>query len=255
LIQPFVGEKFDSEAFMKAFGRIEKNPMMNLTRTIPISTFLIAPAILATAHAQTPPAFTDIANAPIPIQILVQSPAETQTDLQVICLFRSSPVNSLHGSLTEMNEKLKGLLDRVRKPELFRGELGETLLLAPPAGSLGAKKLLIIGLGDSRTFSPQRMQLVGEILYDQASRLGVAHPFFAPTILDGGVSKFTTGEVAEQVIAGFLRAAATDKLLRDANAATGQPVTALTYLAGAKNTGNTREGIETAVATAARKKD
>ena len=47
------------------------------------------------------------------------------------------------------------------------------------------------------------MQMVGEILYDEASRLGVAHPYFAPTILDGGVSKFTTGEVAEQVIAAI----------------------------------------------------
>ncbi len=202
---------------------------------------------------QSPPAVIDIANAPIPIQFLVQSPAETKTDLQVICLFRSWPVNTLHGSLTEMNEKLKGLLDRIRKPALFRGELGETLLLAPPKGRLGAKRLLIIGLGDSQTFSPLRMQLVGEILYDEASRLSVAHPFFAPTILDGGVSKFTTGEVAEQVIAGFLRAAATDNLLRDANASPGQPVTALTYLAGAKNTGNTREGIEKAITAAPHK--
>jgi len=30
LMQPFVGEKFDSEAFMKAFGRIEKNPLLTL---------------------------------------------------------------------------------------------------------------------------------------------------------------------------------------------------------------------------------
>ncbi len=228
--------------------------MTIMTKMTLTFAFLIALTGWPTAFAQSPPAVIDIANSPIPIQILVQSPAETKTDLQVICLFRSSPVNMLHGSLTEMDEKLKGLLDRVRKPDLFRGELGETLLLTPPpAGSLGAKTLLIIGLGDSQTFSPQRMQLVGEILYDEASRLGVAHPFFAPTILDGGVSKFTTGEVAEQVIAGFLRGAATGKLLRDANASPGQPVTALTYLAGTKNVGNTREGIEKAIATAARK--
>lgn len=31
LIQPFVGEKFDSEVFMRAFGRIEKNPALTLT--------------------------------------------------------------------------------------------------------------------------------------------------------------------------------------------------------------------------------
>src|SRR5712664_2494600 len=31
LIQPFVGEKFDSEVFMRAFGRIEKNPALTLS--------------------------------------------------------------------------------------------------------------------------------------------------------------------------------------------------------------------------------
>src|SRR5580658_8417583 len=174
------------------------------------------------AHAQTQPAPIDIPNSPIPVQILAQSPAETVTDLQVICLFRSSPVNTLHGSLLETNEKLKGLLERIRKPELFAGELGETLLIAPPQDSLGAKKLLIIGLGDSQTFSPQRMQLVGEILYTESSRIGVAHPFFAPTILDGGVDKFKTGEVAEQVVGGFLRAAATERVLMEANASASQ---------------------------------
>ena len=121
------------------------------------------------------------------------------------------------------------------------------MLIAPPKGGLGAKQLLIIGLGDSLSFSPQRMQLVGEVLYSEAARIGAAHPFFAPTILDGGVSKFTTGEVAEQVIRGFLRAASIDKILRDAHAS-GARVTALTYLAGAKNVDSTRAGIEKAIA-------
>jgi hypothetical protein len=196
------------------------------------------------------PAVVDIPNAPVPMQVLTQSPAETTTDLQVICLFRSSPMNTLHGSLIETNEKLKGLLDRVRKPDLFRGELGETLLITPPKGSFGAKRLLIIGLGDSQTFSPERMQLVGEILYAEASRMGVAHPFFAPTILDGGITGFTTAPIAEQVTLGFLRAAATDKVLREANASPEPTITTLTYLAGPKNVSNTREGIEKAIAEA-----
>jgi Cytosol aminopeptidase family, N-terminal domain len=214
------------------------------------STLLFALIVWPRPAAHAQPAVVDIPNAPIPMQVLAQSPAETKTDLQVICLFRSSPLNTLHGSLLETNEKLKGLLDRIRKPELFGGELGETLLLAPPKDSFGAKKLLLIGLGDTRTFSPQRMQLVGEILYSEANRLGVAHPFFAPTILDGGVANFTTGQVAEQVILGFLRAAATDRALRDANVSAGQSVAVLTYLAGSKNVSNTREGIEKAIAAA-----
>jgi hypothetical protein len=224
-----------------------RNTILTSALLVSMAVFY-GPALLA----QTPPTIFDIANAPIPIQVLVQSPADTETDMQVICLFRSSAVNTMHGSLTEMNEKLKGLLDRIRKPDLFRGELGETLLIAPPRGSLGARKLLIIGLGNSQTFSPKQMQMVGEILYAEAARLGVAHPYFAPTILDGGVTKFTTGEVAEQVIAGFLRAAATDKALRDASASPSQPVATLTYLAGAMNAAGTRDGIEKAI-TASRK--
>jgi Cytosol aminopeptidase family, N-terminal domain len=206
----------------------------------PAICFFIIGLIASAACAQP-------TGALVPIQVLAQSPADTHTDLQVICLFRSAPENALRGSLLETNEKLKGLLDRVRKPDLFRGELGETMLITPPKGGLGAKHLLIIGLGDSLSFSPQRMQLVGEVLYSEAARIGAAHPFFAPTILDGGVSKFTTGEVAEQVIRGFLRAASIDKVLRDAHAS-GARVTALTYLAGAKNVDSTRTGIEKAIA-------
>jgi Cytosol aminopeptidase family, N-terminal domain len=222
--------------------------MTTSLKTILTLAFSIAPIAVHSAFAQ--PVSIDIPGAPIPIRILAQSPADTTTDLQAICLFRSSPSNTLHGSLSETNEKLRGLLERIRKPELFRGDLGETLLLAPPKGSLGAKKLLIIGLGDAETFSPERMQLVGQILYMEASRLGVAQPFFAPTILDGGVTKFATGDVAEQVVGGFLRAAATENLLRDANASAGRGVAGLTFLAGAKNVSSTRAGIEKAIAAA-----
>ena len=207
----------------------------------------------ASLFAQTKPAVIDIPNAPVTMRVLVQSPADTVTDLQIICLFRSSPENVLRGSLAEVNAKLNGLLDRIRKPALFRGELGETLLIAPPPGSLGAKKLLLIGLGDSQTFAPARMELVGQIVYRESSDLGVARPFFAPTILDGGFAKFGTGEVAEKVIAGLLRAQASDAVLKEANASGSRPVTGLTYLAGAANANNTRDGIERAIAAASLK--
>jgi hypothetical protein len=120
-------------------------------------------------------------------------------------------------------------------------------------GSLGAKKLLIIGLGNSQDFSLQRMQLVGEILYAEASGLAVAEPYFAPTILDGGVAKFTTGEVAEHVIAGVLRAAAIERTLREHKATGEAVVKGLTYLAGAKNVESTRAGVEKAIAAASKK--
>ena len=196
------------------------------------------------AATQAKPAEIRISNAPIPTRVLVQSPADTDTELQIICLFRSDPSNTLHGSLIETNEKLKGLLEQIRKPALFRGELGETIVIIPPAGGLTAKKLLIIGLGDSQTFTPQRMELVGSIAYRESNRLGIAHPIFAPTILDGGVTKYTTGQASEQFIAGFLRAARTEKILKDAGGSPGQVIQDLTYLAGAAHASDTEQGIE-----------
>jgi hypothetical protein len=135
----------------------------------------------------------------------------------------------------------------------LHGSLGKTLLIAPSKDSIGAKELLIIGLGDSQTLSPQRMQLVGEILYAEASRLGVAHPFFAPTTLDGGVSnsqpakspghrRFPAGRRDGQTSQGCQRIA------RSARHRNHLPP-------GAMNTGDTQEGIEKAVATAARRED
>jgi hypothetical protein len=43
----------------------------------------------------------------------------------------------------------------------------------------------------------------------------VAHQLLALTILDGAFIKFTTGEVAEQMIGGFLTAAEIEELLLD----------------------------------------
>jgi hypothetical protein len=92
------------------------------------------------------------------------------------------------------------------------------------------------------------MELVGTILYREATRLGVSHPFFAPTILDGGVAKFGTGEISEQVVSGFLRAARTERALKDAGAGPEQTIQALTFLAGPTHASETRQGIEKAIA-------
>ncbi|MEI9970885.1 MAG: M17 family peptidase N-terminal domain-containing protein [Ignavibacteriota bacterium] len=215
-----------------------------------LAIWSLALAVTTAGAAQAQPAQIQIADGPIPVRVLAQGPADTTTDLQAICLFRSDPANTLHGSLAEMNDKLKGLLVRIRTQQLFRGELGETLLIAPQKGTIPAKRLLLIGLGDSETFTLQRMELVGSILYREAGRLGVAHPFFAPTLLDGGVSKYTTGAAAEQVLRGFLRGAATEKALPEANATAGTAVQDLTYLAGPQHASDTRDGIEKAFAAA-----
>jgi hypothetical protein len=92
------------------------------------------------------------------------------------------------------------------------------------------------------------MELVGSIVYREANRLEVAHPFFAPTVLDGGVTKYTTGQVAEQVVSGFLRARHTETALAEAGALQGQSIQDFTCLAGPAHAADTQQGIEKAIA-------
>jgi hypothetical protein len=78
-----------------------------------------------------PPTVIDIANAPIPIQVLVQSPADTETDMQVICVFRSPPVNTMHGAGRMASNMV----------EIFHtedGQISMTCALAVPKSSLNA---------------------------------------------------------------------------------------------------------------------
>jgi len=208
-------------------------------------------AVLA-ACAQSQPTQLEVPNAPIPTYVLVQSPADTQTALQAICLFQSDPANTLHGSLLEINQRLAGLLDQIRKPTRFAGNLGETLLISS-AGKMSAKQLLIVGLGDSKSYTPERMELVGAIVYQEANRLGIEHPFFAPTVLDGGVTGFSTGDTAGWFIRGFLRAAATEKQLASTGDSAGVTIRALTYLAGAAHATDTRDGLAKAYAASSAK--
>jgi hypothetical protein len=181
------------------------------------------------------------------VTVLAQSPAETKTDLQIFCLFRSEPQNQLHGSLREIDEKLHGLLTQLRATGLFGGELGETILLTPPPGTIAAKKVLVIGLGDSSTFAPERMYLVGKIALREADRLGVSHPFFAPTVLDGGVTGFATGVVAYQVVRGLRDGLASEAVLYQKGAGAAPSVVGFTYLAGAAHTMDTQKGIDQAM--------
>jgi hypothetical protein len=191
-----------------------------------------------------------VPNAAFPVNVLVQSPALAKTDLQAICVFRSSPGNTLHGSLLEIDEKLGGLLSQVRKDNLFSGELGETLLIAPKPGTIAARRLLLIGLGDLESFSADREQVVGFIFFEEANRLGVSDPYFAPTVLDGGKAGLDTGDVAQQFLNGFLRAKATQDLLQHAGVSAGSDPHSLTFLAGAAHAARTREGLATAFKTA-----
>jgi hypothetical protein len=217
------------------------------------SWFVLLLAALS-LQVQTHPAISEsqvltVSNASFPVDVVVESPAATKTELQVICLFQSDPSHTFHGSLSEIDQKLGGLLSQIHKSNLFSGALGETLLIAPKPGTIPARRLLLIGLGDLESFTPEREQTVGFIFFEEAERLGVNQPYFAPTVLDGGKTGTDTGDVAQQFLSGFLRAKAIQDLLKKAGVSAGTSPRSLTFLAGPTHAANTRDGLARAFKT------
>ncbi len=192
--------------------------------------------------AQAPPAAVRVQGG-FPVDLLVQSPAATKTELQIVCLFHADTETKFQGSLAEIDEKLGGLLTQIHRQSLFAGNLGETLLIAPKPNTISARKLLLIGLGDIESFSPEREQGVGFIVFEEARRMAIEHPFFAPTVLDGGKAGIDTGAVAEQFLRGFLRAKASEEAVEASGMSNGANPTGLTFLAGASHAADTKTGL------------
>jgi hypothetical protein len=207
------------------------------------NALLLIPALVAclAAAAQTPtPALPVGTRLSIPNNVL---PTEAPGDLQIICLFQSTPENKLLASLASMDQQLGGLLTQVRTDSLFRGDLGETMLLTPKPGVIAAHRLLIIGLGDRTTFTAQREELVGEIAYAESERLGVTAPTFAPTVIDGGFNGTDTGMIGTHFMQGFLRGRVLAAALYAAQIAPAPKVARLIFLAGPAHAVDTQKGI------------
>jgi hypothetical protein len=199
--------------------------------------------------AQTPPSAVavgtrlSVPNNILPVDVLVQGPTEAPGDLQIICLFQSDPENKLLASLASMDQQLGGVLTQVRTHDLFRGDLGETMLLTPKPGVIAAQRLLIIGLGDRTTFTAQREELVGEIAYAESERLGIAAPTFAPTVIDGGFTGTDTGTIGSDFMQGFLRGRAIAAALYAAHTGPSPKVSSVTFLAGPAHALDTQKGL------------
>lgn len=188
----------------------------------------------------------------VEIETAVQSPASQETPLQIVCLFEytegdiynSPPALSkeLNG-LVHVDEALKGLITDLRKTNRFEGKRLETLLILPPSGSIAAKRLLLIGLGNRNDFKADIMRLVGVVGMREALRLGVESYSHASDLKDAGIDS-PTGEVAGNVIKGALQAFQTQSYLKERQASDPLTVTKITLLAGPAYFEDSQKAIE-----------
>lgn len=188
----------------------------------------------------------------VDVEVLVQSPSAQTTPLQIICLFEytegdifnSPPAlpKELNG-LVHVDEALHGLITELRKTKKFEGHSLETLLIVPPANTIPAKQLLLIGLGNRNDFKPEMMRMVGVTGMREALRLGVSSYSHASDLKDAGFSS-PTAEVAGYVIQGAQEAYNTQAFLKEQNASSALTVTKITLLSGPAFFEDSKVGIK-----------
>jgi hypothetical protein len=140
---------------------------------------------------------------------LVQGPSAAVADLQIACVFEYTEGDIFNppalptelNGMVHLDQALKGIITDVRKNGQFKGHALETLLIAPPKGSLSSKKLLLIGLGNRNSFDAELMREVGSVAMREALKLKVKTVSFASDLKDAGVDS-PTALVAENVVLG-----------------------------------------------------
>ncbi len=141
------------------------------------------------------------------VTVKMVGPYAAEADLQVICVFKhKSEGDTYQDSMQVLDDKLGGILSRLRNSGDFIGELGETLLFSPPRGTIPAKQLLAVGLGEESSLSPHAMQVAARVALREAVRLKVKQVYFAPTLRDQGNNKLGVGDVDSAVVGQVVHA-------------------------------------------------
>ena len=169
------------------------------------------------------------------ISVKMIGPVTQSTNLQIICVLKHEPAGDKYiEAMDDLNQKLHRIISNLRERGEFTGELGETLLLTPPANSITPKQLLLIGIGEESALSLDRLTLVGGIAARESARLGAANVSFAPTLRDQGSNRIDVGEGDAAFARGWILAYDTEVKLRAQGLAPAGSISSLTIEAGPK---------------------
>ncbi len=81
----------------------------------------------------------------------------------------------LSGPAAKLDEHTGGLLSDLRRRGDFRGKADETAVLYPPAGSTGAERLLLVGLGKREDLNAERIRRAAATAVKKAASLRISH--------------------------------------------------------------------------------
>lgn len=186
----------------------------------------------------------------VQIEAKVQSPSGQQTPLQIVCLFEYTEGDIFNppalpkqlNGMVHVDEALHGLITELRKSGKFSGYRYETLLIDPPANTIPAKRLLLVGLGDRNDFETAIMEAVGRIGMREALRMGVTSYSHASDLKDAGIDS-PTAAVAGLIVKGAMEAYRTQTYLKNNMAARFLPIIKFTLLTGPAFFDESQKGV------------
>jgi hypothetical protein len=235
---------------------------MKLKRFLPVAVAILLVGLAASARPEgekqeVKEKSLDAPNG-LTIKVRMEGPYDADTPLQIVCYFKHKKSgDKTLGAAVELDKRLGGVIASLRNRGEFVGDELETLLLAPPKGTIKPKLLLLVGLGGEDSLSLERMERVGKVALRETARLGVKRAAFAPLIRDQGNSTIGTGDVGQAVTRGLLLAHDTEKRLQKEGLAKGSALEEWVVEAGPDYFDDTvkgvQQGIEEAKAAAAKR--
>lgn len=156
-----------------------------------------------------------LVNENIKYNILVESPSQTITPLQMVCFFDFSENQNYQGGTAAVNQHFNGEIDNLRKAGIFKGNFLETLLITPKQAQIPAEKLLLFGLGNPSALSFELLEQVGYYAALEALKLGVESFCFAPSLKDAGILMQPGLEVSTALPRGMAKAISVARTLAD----------------------------------------
>jgi hypothetical protein len=183
----------------------------------------------------------------------MEGPYTADTSLQVVCYFKYSEAaaKKMSGAPIELDKHLGGVINSLRTRGEFRGEPLDTILINPKAGAIGAKSLLLIGLGSEDQLSLDLMEQVGQTALRHAKEIGATKVAFAPLLRDQGNSTLGVGAIETAVVKGVLLAYDTELRLQEEGLSKNYKLEEWSVEAGPMYFDETVVGVREAVSQAA----
>jgi hypothetical protein len=143
----------------------------------------------------------------ISIEVAAWDAAGANVELSCAAMFiREADGALITGGLAHLNAALDGHLLELREQGIFTAAAGECLLLPCPPGSIKAKSLLLVGMGDPADWSVNRLRDTVRAAAEFALAIGAHSAAFAPGMLDSGITPGATVGASAPMIDGLAAA-------------------------------------------------